>query len=146
MIARRFNRWAFDLGGFAMQWYLKVLKQYADFAGRARRTEFWMFTLFSAIISIVLGLLDSLLGLAFVEGTMSGWLGMLYALAVLLPSLAVTVRRLHDTSRSGWWVLIGLVPIVGGIVLIVFCAMPGNMGANAYGPDPKAPIGNPAAA
>jgi uncharacterized membrane protein YhaH (DUF805 family) len=129
-----------------MQWYLKVLRQYADFNGRARRTEFWMFTLFSIIISIVLGVLDSLLGLTFVDGTTSGWLGMLYALAVLLPSLGVTVRRLHDTSRSGWWVLIGLVPIVGGIVLIVFCAMPGNVGANAYGPDPKAEVGNPAVA
>jgi uncharacterized membrane protein YhaH (DUF805 family) len=129
-----------------MQWYLKVLRQYADFNGRARRTEFWMFTLFTIIISIVLGLLDSLLGLTFVDGTMSGWLGMLYSLAVLLPSLGVTARRLHDTGRSGWWMLLGLIPIVGGIVLIVFCATPGNVGANAYGPDPKAQIGNPAVA
>jgi uncharacterized membrane protein YhaH (DUF805 family) len=129
-----------------MQWYLKVLRQYADFNGRARRTEFWMFTLFSAIISIVLGLLDSLLGLTFVEGTTSGWLGMLYALAVLLPSLGVTARRLHDTGRSGWWMLIALVPIIGGIVLIVFTATAGNVGANSYGPDPKAQIGNPAVA
>ena len=129
-----------------MQWYLKVLRQYADFNGRARRTEFWMFVLFSAIISIVLGVLDSLLGLTFVEGTTSGWLGLLYSLAVLLPSLGVTARRLHDTNRSGWWMLIGLIPIIGGIVLIVFTATAGNVGANAYGPDPKAQIGNPAAA
>jgi uncharacterized membrane protein YhaH (DUF805 family) len=129
-----------------MQWYLKVLQQYADFAGRARRTEFWMFTLFSAIISIVLAVLDTMLGLTFVEGTTSGWLGLIYSLAVLLPGLGVTVRRLHDTGRSGWWLLIGLVPFVGGIVLIVFCATAGNMGANSYGPDPKASIGSPAAA
>jgi uncharacterized membrane protein YhaH (DUF805 family) len=129
-----------------MQWYLKVLQQYADFAGRARRTEFWMFTLFSVIISIVLGLLDNLLGLTFVSGTTSGWLGLIYSLAVLLPSLGVSVRRLHDTGRSGWWLLIGLVPIVGAIVLIVFWATAGNPGPNAHGPDPKAAIGSPARA
>lgn len=128
-----------------MQWYLKVLQQYVDFAGRARRTEFWMFVLFSLIISIVLGVLDSLLGLTFVPGTTSGWLGLIYGLAVLLPSLGVTVRRLHDTGRSGWWVLIGLVPLAGAIVLIVFCAAEGNRGPNAYGPDPKA-VGSPATA
>ena len=61
-------------------------------------------------------------------------------------NIGVTARRLHDTGRSGWWMLISLVPIVGGIVLIVFCATPGNVGANAYGPDPKAQIGNPAVA
>jgi uncharacterized membrane protein YhaH (DUF805 family) len=121
-----------------MQWYLKVLRQYADFNGRARRTEYWMFALFTVIISIVLGLLDMMLGLTFVEGTTSGWLGLIYGLAVLLPSLGVGVRRLHDTGRSGWWLLIGLVPLVGAIVLIVFLATPGNAGSNAYGPDPKA--------
>lgn len=129
-----------------MQWYLKVLRQYAEFTGRARRTEFWMFTLFSAIISLVLGLLDSLLGTTFVEGTMSGWLGMIYTLAVLLPSLGVSIRRLHDTGRSGWWLLIGLVPFVGGIVLIVFWALPGDAGPNSHGPDPKAQVGSPATA
>jgi uncharacterized membrane protein YhaH (DUF805 family) len=127
-----------------MQWYLKVLRQYAEFTGRARRTEFWMFTLFSAIISLVLGLLDSLLGTVFVEGTMSGWLGMIYTLAVLLPSLGVSIRRLHDTGRSGWWLLIGLVPFAGAIVLIVFWALPGDAGPNAHGPDPKAQVDSPA--
>jgi uncharacterized membrane protein YhaH (DUF805 family) len=126
-----------------MQWYLKVLRQYADFEGRARRTEYWMFVLFSVIISIVLNVLDNLLGLAFMAGT-AGWLSLLYSLAVLLPSLGVSVRRLHDTGRSGWWVLIALVPLVGAIVLIVFTATEGNRGPNAYGPDPK--VGDPAAA
>ena len=132
--------------GVVVEWYLKVLRQYADFDGRARRTEFWMFALFSIIISIVLGVIDNLLGSTFVPGTTSGWLGAIYGLAVLLPSLGVSVRRLHDTGRSGWWLLIGLVPVLGGIVLIVFCATPGNVGANAYGPDPKASVGSPATA
>jgi uncharacterized membrane protein YhaH (DUF805 family) len=127
-----------------MQWYLKVLRQYADFAGRARRTEYWMFFLFTLIIQIVLAVLDSLLGLAFMPG--SGVLTTLYLLAVLLPSLGVSVRRLHDTGRSGWWVLIGLVPFVGAIVLIVFAALEGDRGPNAFGPDPKTAVGNPAAA
>ena len=129
-----------------MEWYLKVLRQYVDFDGRARRTEFWMFVLFSTIIAIVLGVIDSLLGWTFVAGTTSGWLGLIYSLAVLLPSLGVSVRRLHDTGRSGWWLLIGLIPVIGGIVLIVFCATPGNVGANSYGPDPKASLGSPATA
>jgi uncharacterized membrane protein YhaH (DUF805 family) len=129
-----------------MQWYLKVLRQYVDFNGRARRTEYWMFALFTIAISIVLGLLDLMLGLTFVEGTTSGWLGLIYGLATLLPSLGVGVRRLHDTGRSGWWLLIGLVPLVGAIVLIVFLAQPGNPGSNAYGPDPKALSDAPAAA
>jgi uncharacterized membrane protein YhaH (DUF805 family) len=126
-----------------MQWYLKVLRQYADFEGRARRTEYWMFVLFSVIAQIIFMVLDNLLGLAFVSGS-SGWLTVLYVLAVFLPSLGVSVRRLHDTGRSGWWVLIALVPLVGAIVLIVFTATEGNRGPNAYGPDPK--VGDPAAA
>jgi uncharacterized membrane protein YhaH (DUF805 family) len=126
-----------------MQWYLKVLRQYADFEGRARRTEYWMFALFHVIIVIVLEVLDNLLGLAFMQGT-AGWLTLLYTLALLLPALGVSIRRLHDTGRSGWWVLIGLVPLVGAIVLIVFLATEGNRGPNAYGPDPK--VGDPAAA
>jgi uncharacterized membrane protein YhaH (DUF805 family) len=128
-----------------MQWYLQVLRQYAVFTGRARRTEYWMFTLFSVIIAIVLAVLDSLLGLSFMPGG-TGLLGLLYSLAVLLPSLGVSIRRLHDTGRTGWWLLIGLVPLVGAIVLIVFLATAGTVGSNSYGPDPKASVGNPAAA
>lgn len=132
-----------------MNWYTKVLKQYVDFSGRARRTEYWMFTLFNVVISIVLAVVD---GLVFGTGSFSamsgagsvgfsanlGVLGTIYTLAVLLPSLAVGVRRLHDTNRSGWWLLIGLVPIVGAIVLLVFFATEGTRGANSHGPDPKA--------
>ena len=118
-----------------MNWYLKVLKQYFDFNGRARRKEYWMFLLFNVIVSFVLGIVDGILGMK--TGSGFGVLGGLYTLAVLLPSLGVTVRRLHDTDRSGWWVLIGFVPIIGFIVLLVFMAMEGTRGDNNYGADPK---------
>jgi uncharacterized membrane protein YhaH (DUF805 family) len=126
-----------------MQWYLKVLRQYADFNGRARRTEYWMFVLFNTIALIPLILLDNMLGLAFVTGSY-GPLGLIYILATLLPALGVGVRRLHDTGRPGLWMLLLLVPFVGPIVLLVFFAMEGVRGPNAYGPDPKAPVGGPA--
>lgn len=116
-----------------MEWYLKVLRQYADFTGRARRKEFWMFTLVSVIISLVLALIDSQLPL--------GILGAIYALAVVLPSLAVGARRLHDTGRTGWWQLLSLIPIIGTIVLIVFWATDGDPEPNAHGPNPKESAG-----
>lgn len=121
-----------------MEWYLKVLRQYADFAGRARRKEYWMFVLVNLIISVVLAVLDNVLEINVLE---IGLLGLLYSLAVLLPSLAVGARRLHDTGRSGWWLLIGFIPLIGAIVLIVFFATDGERQPNAYGPDPKAVSG-----
>jgi uncharacterized membrane protein YhaH (DUF805 family) len=115
-----------------MEWYTKVLKNYVGFSGRARRTEFWMFALFNAIIAGVLNVLWRMTDVGVFY-----WLYVLYAVAVFLPSLAVGVRRLHDTNRSGWWILIGLIPIVGAIVLIVFYATEGTRGPNQYGEDPK---------
>ncbi|HLO04753.1 MAG TPA: DUF805 domain-containing protein [Symbiobacteriaceae bacterium] len=112
-----------------MHWYLDVLKKYVVFEGRARRTEYWVFGLISAIISLLLSILDNALSL--------GFLGSLYSLAVLLPSLGVSVRRLHDTNRSGWWLLIGLVPVIGWIVLLVFMLIDSDPQANEYGPNPK---------
>jgi uncharacterized membrane protein YhaH (DUF805 family) len=125
-----------------MQWYTEVLKKYAVFSGRARRKEYWMFVLVSTIVSIVLAILDGILNTQSDNGF--GLLQGIYALAVLLPSLAVGVRRLHDTNRSGWWILIALTGI-GLIVLIVFYAQEGNPGDNQYGPDPKAAERSPAA-
>jgi uncharacterized membrane protein YhaH (DUF805 family) len=119
-----------------MQWYTDVIKKYVVFSGRARRKEFWMFVLFNVIISIILGFIDRLIGTDYGRG--NGVLGTIYSLAVLLPSLGVTWRRLHDTNRSGWWILIGLIPIIGWIVLLVFYIQEGNAGDNQYGPDPKA--------
>jgi uncharacterized membrane protein YhaH (DUF805 family) len=116
-----------------MNWYLQVLRKYVDFTGRARRTEYWMFFLFNLIISFALGIVEALFG-------GPGILGAIYGLAVLLPSLAVSVRRLHDTGRSGWWLLIGLVPLVGLVVLLVFAVQEGQPGDNAFGPNPKGTV------
>jgi uncharacterized membrane protein YhaH (DUF805 family) len=119
-----------------MNWYLDVLKKYAVFNGRARRKEYWMFFLFNVIISIVLLIVDGIIGTSAVPGAL-GLLGGLYALALLIPGIAVAVRRLHDTGRSGWWILIGLVPFVGGIILIVFLVQDGTPGDNQFGSNPK---------
>jgi uncharacterized membrane protein YhaH (DUF805 family) len=119
-----------------MNWYLDVLKKYADFNGRARRKEYWMFFLFNVIITIVLMIVDGILGTSAVPGTL-GLLGALYSLVLLIPGIAVAVRRLHDTGRSGWWILIGLVPFVGFIVLIVFMVQDGTPGENQFGKNPK---------
>jgi uncharacterized membrane protein YhaH (DUF805 family) len=122
-----------------MQWYIDVLKKYAVFSGRARRKEYWMFVLFNVIASIILSILDRIIGLDFSSGsTSSGWLSTIYGLAVLVPSLAVGVRRMHDTNRSGWWILINLVPFIGWIWFIVLAAQEGGAGDNRFGPDPKA--------
>ncbi len=120
-----------------MQWYIDVLKKYAVFDGRARRKEYWMFVLFNVIISIILGILDRIIGTDFGNGS-SGWLSTIYSLAVLLPSIGVAIRRMHDTNRSGWWILINLIPCVGFIWFIVLAAQEGTVGDNQHGPDPKA--------
>jgi uncharacterized membrane protein YhaH (DUF805 family) len=119
-----------------MNWYLEVLKKYAVFSGRARRKEYWYFFLFNTIISIVLGIIDFATGSFDLEVGM-GLLGGIYALAVLIPAIAVSVRRLHDTKRSGWYVLIAFVPLVGGLALLVFMVQDGSPGQNQYGADPK---------
>ena len=110
-----------------MGWYFTVLRKYAVLAGRARPKEYWMYMLISAVVVLVLGIINGLMG-ADVPA-----LPMYYSLAVVLPSLAVTVRRLHDTDRSGWWLVILLVPIVGAIVFLVFMATPGGEMANRFG-------------
>ena len=112
------------------------MKQYADFDGRARRTEYWMFVLFNMIFSVVAVVLDNVLGIAM-EGIGYGPLYGLYVLAMIIPSLAVAVRRLHDTGKSGWMLLIALIPIIGSIWLLVLYATDGNPGENEYGSNPK---------
>ncbi len=118
-----------------MNWYLDVLKKYAVFTGRARRKEFWMFVLFNIIISLVLGLIDSFIGTGFETG--GGVISGLYALAVLLPSIGVAVRRLHDIGKSGWWIFISLIPLIGGIWLLVLYCTDSEPGENQYGANPK---------
>ena len=120
-----------------MEWYLKVLKQYAVFSGRAQRKEYWMFVLFNILISIALAVVDGMTG-TLDEQTGYGLLSGIYSLAVLIPSIAVAVRRLHDTGRSAWWLLIVLLPLVGAIVLLVFMVLDSEPGSNDYGANPKA--------
>jgi uncharacterized membrane protein YhaH (DUF805 family) len=112
-----------------MSWFIEVLKKYAVFSGRARRKEYWMYTLFVVIIYAVL------LGIGIAIKTPV--IAILFYVAILVPSLAVGVRRLHDTGRSGWWLLFGLVPLVGGITLLVFTCTDSKPGPNQYGPNPK---------
>jgi len=114
-----------------MEWYVKVLQNYTVFEGRARRKEYWMFVLVNLIISIAIGIVEAIISSGDI---LSG----LYGLAVLIPSLAVGARRLHDIGKSGWWQLIALIPVVGWIILIVFFCTEGEAGENQYGVNPKA--------
>lgn len=119
-----------------MKWYLKVLNQYADFEGRARRKEYWLFALLNIVFGFVTGVIDLMLG------TDMAWYGLgvvntVYAMAVFVPALAVTVRRLHDTNRSGWMLLIAFIPFIGPLWLLILMAIEGNPVANQYGPNPK---------
>jgi uncharacterized membrane protein YhaH (DUF805 family) len=120
-----------------LSWYLEALKKYAVFGGRSRRKEYWYFVLFNLIVSLVLSAIDALLG-TFSSSTNVGLLGGIYGLAIIIPSIAVSVRRLHDIDRTGWWLLISLVPVIGTIVLLVFAALEGTPGENRFGPNPKA--------
>ncbi len=119
-----------------MNWYIEVLKKYAVFGGRARRKEYWYFCLFTTLISIVLSVIDNVIGSSNAEAGI-GFLSGIYTLGVLIPSIAVGVRRLHDTNRSGWWLLIALIPLIGAIVLIVFFVFDSNPEENQYGINPK---------
>jgi uncharacterized membrane protein YhaH (DUF805 family) len=116
--------------GELMHWYLEALKKYATFSGRARRTEFWIFWLINFVIAIILAIID-----VFVldQAVLSGP----YSLAVLLPTLAVTVRRFHDMDRKGWWLLIALFPGIGIVIALLFLVPDGTPGPNRYGPSPK---------
>jgi uncharacterized membrane protein YhaH (DUF805 family) len=111
------------------------LTQYAGFSGRARRSEYWWFALFSFLVYLVASLLDAGIGAQV--------FGVIAALGLLLPTLAVGCRRLHDTGRSGWWWLIGLVPFAGGIVLLVFACLDSEPGPNRFGPSPKPALAYP---
>jgi len=118
-----------------MNWYIQALKKYAVFSGRAHRREYWFFTLFNMIFSCVAFSIDYLAGLAGEMGY--GPFGTLYGLAVLLPGIAVSVRRLHDTGRTGWWLLLSFVPFVGALVLLFFMVGDSQAGSNGYGPNPN---------
>lgn len=120
-----------------MEWYLLVLKRYAEFNGRSRRKEYWMFTLYSLVIFMVL----YIAGFVTIEKTGISMvffgLAFIYALAILVPNLAVSVRRLHDIDKSGWFILLAFVPVVSLVLLVLFC-LDGTPGDNRFGPSPKA--------
>ena len=123
-----------------MNWYLMVLKNYVGFSGRARRKEYWMYALFQFLFAIVAAVLDNILGLTF-TGIPYGFLYVAYALATFLPGLAVSVRRLHDTNRSGWWIFIAVIPFIGAIWYLVLMCLDSNAGSNQYGENPKGSTG-----
>jgi uncharacterized membrane protein YhaH (DUF805 family) len=120
-----------------MDWYLQVLKKYAVFSGRARRKEYWMFALYNIVFIILAILLDNVAGTTNHTLGAGGLFYMLYVLAVLIPSLAVLFRRLHDVGKSGWWIFISLIPLIGSIWLLVLLITDSDAGENAYGPNPK---------
>lgn len=141
-----------------MEWMILPLRRYVDFRGRSRRQEYWMFVLFIVIGSLATSALDALLGTGggFAHytyggdgmygvgaGARGGILNDIFSLIVLIPSIAVSVRRLHDLDKSGWWILIGLIPLVGWIIAIVWYCADGTRGPNRFGPDPKADPGDP---
>lgn len=119
-----------------MNWFLIALKKYATFEGRSRRSEYWYFVLFYLLIYIGLFVLEGLVS-GFGGAGSVGILPGIFALAMLVPSLSVGVRRLHDTGRTGWWLLIALIPLIGGIVLLVFTVQDSDPGSNQYGENPK---------
>jgi uncharacterized membrane protein YhaH (DUF805 family) len=119
-----------EKGDQFMEWYIKVIQNYVGFQGRARRKEYWTFVVISFVVSVILEVIQRVLHLGQI-------LTSLYSLAVLLPSIAVSMRRLHDTGRTGWWILIGLIPIIGTIILLVYMFLDSQEGENKYGPNPK---------
>jgi uncharacterized membrane protein YhaH (DUF805 family) len=133
-----------------MYWMLLPFRRFAEFSGRSRPKEYWMFVLFVFLAMIVLSFVDAMVGLGtstrYVDRTPfgvtmgvynnAGLLTALFWLAALIPGLAVTVRRLHDSGKSGWWLLFGFVPVIGTITLFIFMIVGGSHGPNRFGPDP----------
>tara|TARA_B110000240_G_C13255346_1_gene349245 strand:+ start:63 stop:413 length:351 start_codon:yes stop_codon:yes gene_type:complete len=114
-----------------MNYFIDALKKYADFTGRARRKEYWMFYLIYMILLIVISILDAAIGV--------GLFSLIFTLGMLIPSISIAARRLHDTGRSGWWQLIAFIPLIGFIILIVFLVQDGS-DANEYGENPKSGV------
>ena len=124
-----------------LEWALLPLKRYADFSGRSRRKEYWSFLLGVVIVAVLLGVVEGIVGINGAVAGVYGPLTLLLVLAIIVPSIAVQVRRFHDQDKSGWFVLLGLIPFVGGIVVLVFMFLEGTKGPNRFGPDPKDPGG-----
>lgn len=125
-----------------MEWMLMPLKRYADFSGRSRRKEYWMFILGVFIAVILASIIEGVLGLSGMVGGVYGPITTIILLGIIIPGIAVQIRRFHDQDKSGWFVLLGLIPFVGGLIVLVFMCLEGTSGPNRFGPDPKG--GNPA--
>lgn len=121
-----------------LDWMLMPLRRYADFSGRSRRKEYWMFLLGVVIAAIILSIIEGVLGMSGMVGGVYGPLTLLLLLGVFIPALACQVRRFHDQDKSGWFVLLGFIPLLGGLIVLVFMCLEGTRGDNQYGPDPKA--------
>jgi uncharacterized membrane protein YhaH (DUF805 family) len=117
-------------------WYYKVILNYTNFNGRARRQEYWYFTLVNVLVNLVMGIIDRVIG-SVMQMDNFGFFGVIYALFIMIPSIAVTVRRLHDSGRVGWWALIAFVPVIGILVLLYFLIQDSEEGSNQYGVSPK---------
>ncbi|EKO3798637.1 DUF805 domain-containing protein [Vibrio harveyi] len=117
-------------------WYYRVILNYSNFGGRARRQEYWYFTLVNVLVNLVMGIIDRVIG-SVMQMDNFGFFGVIYALFIMIPSIAVTVRRLHDSGRTGWWALIAFVPIIGVLVLLYFLIQDSEEGSNQYGANPK---------
>lgn len=122
-----------------MEWMLMPLKRYAEFSGRSRRKEYWMFVLGVIIAVILLSIIEGIVGLSGMVGGVYGPLTLILMLALIVPSIAVQIRRFHDQDKSGWFLLLALIPFIGGLIVLVFMLLEGTKGPNRFGPDPKDP-------
>lgn len=127
-----------------MEWMTLPLKRYADFSGRSRRKEYWMFVLFQIIVLVGVAVVGGVLGAFDGEGSTLGTvfigaIALIYLLGFFIPTLAVQVRRMHDQDKTGWLILLGFIPYVGGLIMLVFMCLDGTRGPNNYGEDPKDP-------
>lgn len=120
-----------------MDWMLMPLRRYAEFSGRSRRKEYWMFVLGCLIAAVVIGIVEGILGINQMVGGVYGPITTLFGLGLIVPGIAVQVRRFHDQDKSGWFVLLGLIPFIGSIAVIVFMCLEGTKGENRFGADPK---------
>ena len=125
-----------------LDWMMMPLKRYTDFAGRSRRKEYWFFLLGVFIVAILLSIIEGILGLSGMVGGVYGPLTTLFLLGIIIPSIAVQIRRFHDQDKSGWFVLLSFIPFLGGLIVLVFMFLEGTKGPNRFGPDPKDPAGS----
>ncbi len=136
-----------------MEWMILPLRRYAEFSGRSRRKEYWLYVLFVVVVAVVAAFLDTALGFGHSSSAVTstgvaynwhsnGPIGIIWLLATFIPSLAVSIRRLHDIDKSGWWLLLVLIPFVGSIVLLVFYCLEGTRGPNRFGTDPLSHTGD----